>query len=254
MNPSWRIRHGSNRPVLALDGTLRRPAETHSQQPFAQIPGTAGYDRFQAHAGAVPLIGDLTKNQILSILKTVMRMAKENQVLEAATTVFLRYGYRRTTMGDLASAAGVSRPALYLLFCNKERIFEGVCRRLRNQFLEEIRTGLAALASPQDKLRLAFEIWAVRPFTLTAESPDARDLFDASLEQDQGAAPFEAQILPILEASRHPDPGQTVRVLTAAVRGFKASARSAEELRAMIEALLTMALAAGTANHRAKRT
>ena len=52
-----------------------------------------------------------------------MGQEKDDQIIEAATSVFLRYGFRRTTMGDIAEAAGVSRPALYLRFCNKEHIF-----------------------------------------------------------------------------------------------------------------------------------
>jgi len=33
-------------------------------------------------------------------------------IVEAATGVFLRYGFSRTTMGDIAGAAGISRASL----------------------------------------------------------------------------------------------------------------------------------------------
>jgi AcrR family transcriptional regulator len=50
-------------------------------------------------------------------------------ILDAATGVFLRYGYKKTSMDDLARAAGLSRQGLYLHFATKEALFqEGVLR------------------------------------------------------------------------------------------------------------------------------
>ncbi len=48
---------------------------------------------------------------------------KKNRILAAARSVFLSYGFKRVNMNDIAEAAGVSRPALYVLFKNKEEIF-----------------------------------------------------------------------------------------------------------------------------------
>jgi len=44
----------------------------------------------------------------------------------AALTRFARYGFRRTSMEDIAAEAGVSRAALYLQFRNKEEILAAV--------------------------------------------------------------------------------------------------------------------------------
>ena len=54
---------------------------------------------------------------------TVRAKAKKNIVFEAAHEVFAQYGYKRTTMNDIAQAADISRPALYLIFDNKENLF-----------------------------------------------------------------------------------------------------------------------------------
>ena len=64
---------------------------------------------------------------------------KEAKVIAAATQVFMRYGYRRATMGDIAEAAGISRPALYLVFSSKEEILTAVLARVFTAALEEIR-------------------------------------------------------------------------------------------------------------------
>ena len=184
-----------------------------------------------------------------------MMDTKESRILEAAASVFLRYGFRRTTMGDLAEAAGLSRPALYLRFCNKERIFEAVCRKYGTQILETLRAGLAQQATPRDKLRFAFELWVVQPWLLTAQSPDARDLAICGLEFAEdavaaGYAGFEAEVRAILEAipavagQPKADPAEVAHLLAWSARGFKVSARSVEELHRMIEGLLNLVLAA----------
>ncbi len=42
--------------------------------------------------------------------------ARRESILQAAVGVFLRYGYKKTSMDDLARAAGLSRQGLYLHF------------------------------------------------------------------------------------------------------------------------------------------
>jgi AcrR family transcriptional regulator len=49
--------------------------------------------------------------------------ARRAAILEAATRVFLRYGFKKTSMDDLARAAGLSRQGLYLHFPTKEALF-----------------------------------------------------------------------------------------------------------------------------------
>jgi AcrR family transcriptional regulator len=50
--------------------------------------------------------------------------ARRAAILEAATGVFLRYGFKKTSMDDLARAAGLSRQGLYLSFATKEVLFK----------------------------------------------------------------------------------------------------------------------------------
>src|SRR6266404_9706796 len=44
-------------------------------------------------------------------------------ILMAATATFLRYGFKKTSMDDVAQAAGVSRQGLYLYFETKDVLF-----------------------------------------------------------------------------------------------------------------------------------
>ena len=45
-------------------------------------------------------------------------------ILEAAAGVFSRFGFKKTSMDDLARAAGLSRQGLYLHFSTKEALFK----------------------------------------------------------------------------------------------------------------------------------
>ncbi|HEY8129307.1 MAG TPA: helix-turn-helix domain-containing protein, partial [Hyphomicrobium sp.] len=76
--------------------------------------------------------------------------------LAAARQVFLRYGYRRVTMGDIADAAKMSRPALYLVIPSKEEIFTAVLAQTFSEMLEEIRGGIGSFQTARDKLTFAF--------------------------------------------------------------------------------------------------
>ncbi len=68
--------------------------------------------------------------------------ARRTAILEAAAKVFLRYGYRKTSMDDLARAAGLSRQGLYLHFETKEALFQaailGVIEGARAAYLSAL--------------------------------------------------------------------------------------------------------------------
>src|SRR6202023_3879197 len=49
--------------------------------------------------------------------------AQREAILVAATEIFLRYGFKKTSMDDVAHAAGVSRQGLYLYFDTKDFLF-----------------------------------------------------------------------------------------------------------------------------------
>ena len=184
----------------------------------------------------------------------LMPTDKQSKIILAARDVFLRYGYKRTSMGDIGVAAGVSRPALYLVFKNKEEIFRAVFDDWVAQTIDEIERELAMRVSAREKLALIFELWAVRPFEIVLQSTEARELLEcgydfarASLEA--GYARLDAVIVPVIapllqSRSRKArlSAESAARVLTGAVRGFKQVAATSGELRELIADLLSLSL------------
>lgn len=68
--------------------------------------------------------------------------ARRESLLQAAIGVFLRYGYKKTSMDDLARAADLSRQGLYLHFATKEALFKEAVVYLTRQSRVTMRAAL----------------------------------------------------------------------------------------------------------------
>ena len=78
-------------------------------------------------------------------------------ILDAAMRVFLRYGFKKTSMDDLARAAGLSRQGLYLHFPTKEALFKAAVSSLVGSLRDAFRAALSADEGDiEDKLVTAF--------------------------------------------------------------------------------------------------
>jgi AcrR family transcriptional regulator len=64
-------------------------------------------------------------------------------ILEAATGVFQRYGYKKTSMDDVARAADLSRQGLYLHFATKDQLFKAVVQQVIDRNRRASRAALA---------------------------------------------------------------------------------------------------------------
>lgn len=58
---------------------------------------------------------------------------KRTLILDSALAKFSAYGFARTSMADIASGAGMSRPALYQYYANKEEIFREMLGRILDE-------------------------------------------------------------------------------------------------------------------------
>jgi AcrR family transcriptional regulator len=167
-------------------------------------------------------------------------MPKTDDVLAAAQRVFLRFGFRRSTMGDIAEEAGISRPALYPLFASKEAIFIAGLTRVFADELDEIRALVADAHKPADKLTAALEVWCVRNYELTTGSPGAKDLYEscyavAPALTNKVDADFEKIVTTILGGKK-----DLARLITGSMVGLKLQAKNAKELRRSLQTLVTV--------------
>ena len=180
---------------------------------------------------------------------------RRERVLKGATDVFLRYGFARTTMGDIAERVGISRPALYLAFPNKEEVFGAVIRRMDDDQFAIIRTTLPTLPTLEEKLLFACQTWGAHGVDLMAAHPDARDLFNLTfVPVQQVYARFQALIVelvrgPAAASPLHATPEELARALTFAMRGFRETALDGNDMRRLgaVQVLLLLGALQGKA-------
>ncbi|WP_321995918.1 TetR/AcrR family transcriptional regulator [Draconibacterium orientale] len=82
-----------------------------------------------------------------------MSANSKHQIIEAAGIIFERYGFKKTTMDDIAFAAGKGKSSLYYYFKNKEEVFEAVVAHEAKQLIAEINKAINATHSAVEKLR-----------------------------------------------------------------------------------------------------
>lgn len=178
---------------------------------------------------------------------------RRTKVREAALEVFLRHGYRKVTMNDIAHAAGLSRPALYLVFPDKAAVFREVVQVGLDEMIERIEDGLTRLATPAAQLQYVFDASIVESFDLVARAPAADELLHASFDfvsdlferHEQRMTAILVRIL--RSAVDDPDaldpPAEArARVVRAAAHGCKSAARDADDLRRLVADLVAMTL------------
>lgn len=160
----------------------------------------------------------------------------------AATRVFARFGYRRTTMGEIAAEAGLSRPALYLLYPNKEAIFRDLAEAMLSEGLDAAAAAWAPGAPVEPGLEAALLAKELPLFRLLAESPHAAEIFAAGnqtlsdLHADHEAR-FVALLTARLEAAGSAEPQTRARLVAHALHGLKTANAGVEGFLADVAAL-----------------
>ena len=104
---------------------------------------------------------------------------KRELILDAAVGVFGRFGFKKTSVDDLAAAAGISKQGLYLHFSSKEEVFLAGLQRYLDDCLSRVEQELAKPdRSLLDRLAKAIDAWFGRH--LATFTPESFDVIEAS--------------------------------------------------------------------------
>lgn len=101
-------------------------------------------------------------------------------ILMAAMEVFARYGFRRTSMEDIAGAAGLSRSALYLHYRNKPDIFRSLVQTYMGSVRDGVRAALQPGRAPEAALADLFAAKLGPELQALFDSPHGAELLDAN--------------------------------------------------------------------------
>ena len=101
--------------------------------------------------------------------------ATRDHLLDTAEHVFLRHGVSRTSLNDIAQAAGVTRGAIYWHFTDKADLFNAMMERVTLPMEEAVeRASDPALDDPLAQVRRSF----VDALRRTATDPQVQRVFE----------------------------------------------------------------------------
>jgi len=167
---------------------------------------------------------------------------RRRRLLEAALATFLRFGFRKTSMEEVARAAGLSRQGLYLHFATKDDLFGAVVRHAlstgRDAAHDQLRDAAATLEA---RLVGAFDAWIGR--FVGALGGDVADLEEAIAQYGSLIAEHEEAFADAVARTLRASPvaaaykpaglsaRQLAETLVATARGLKHSCATRPEFR-----------------------
>lgn len=125
------------------------------------------------------------------------------RILDAAEDVFNARGVSKTSLADVAAAAGLTRGAIYWHFANKADLFEAMCRRVRQPMETVIEvTADISTSDPLGQLREA-GLFVMRQ---TVENPHHRKVLTIMFHKCEFVDPAD---LILIQRRQWIDHGQT---------------------------------------------
>ncbi len=101
---------------------------------------------------------------------------KTQTILDAANAMFARYGYAKTTIGDIVSEAGVARQTLYNTFESKEEILRSVVQRSGDEMTAAYTAAWESLDTVEAKLESYHDLVICNLFLTIQATPDWESL------------------------------------------------------------------------------
>lgn len=178
------------------------------------------------------------------------------RILAAAYECFTRHGVRRTTMDDIATAAGISRPAVYQYVRNKDDAYRRLAATLFDQALADAVAAARGDAPLAERLHAVLATKLELTLRLWRDSPHAAELLDAStrLTGDLVEA-YTARLVDLVTGTLRPDAGKHARsvaeLTVALTRGLEADLTDPDQPRRLLRegvALLVAGLPATREN------
>jgi AcrR family transcriptional regulator len=127
------------------------------------------------------------------------RPPRQAAILAAAVKVFFQFGYRKTSMEDVAAAAQVSRQTLYLQFHDKERLFRAALEYVTEQMLASIKRLVAnKKGTVEQKLMGVFEVLCEDSLALSSQVNIAELVVVARSQMESIVSRFEADVLSVI--------------------------------------------------------
>lgn len=182
-------------------------------------------------------------------------IGKERAILDAALRLFSHNGYRKTSVDEIAAAAGIGKGTIYLYFASKEALFRALCTHVIEHVFSDVRETIGDDGHAFARIAAALRVKSGRFFRMVASAPYGRELVES---RDEHAADlfrafderFESLVVELVERGllraelRRTADRLTARAiaqtLLAAARGVALAARDPADFDRRFEALLAV--------------
>lgn len=104
---------------------------------------------------------------------------KREAILRAATSLFSRYGFRKTSIDQLAQEAQVAKPTVYAYFKDKDELFAAVCEHVMAEVLAAAQQASQSELPVAERLAAMLSAKFTTVFGLVDSSPHARELLES---------------------------------------------------------------------------
>jgi AcrR family transcriptional regulator len=104
---------------------------------------------------------------------------KRGRILDAAQSLFLRYGVKRTALDDVVREAGIAKGTLYLYFDSKDALFAAVAERLCAEVLRNAEEAIASSSAITSRIVSCLDAYIGSMHRLTAHSPHIAELTES---------------------------------------------------------------------------
>lgn len=129
--------------------------------------------------------------ELLWPIEEVKQRQKRERILLAATGLFIRLGYRKTSIDDVARGAGVAKGTVYLYYTNKAEILYHALALEKQQHLQRLAPALSESLTPADQLRSFIALNVI----MSRELPLTRSLVQGDHEMDLAMAELDHAVL-----------------------------------------------------------
>jgi len=148
---------------------------------------------------------------------------KKTQILKAAMRVVTAYGFKRTSMEDIAQEAGVSRPAIYQLFRNKDDVFLSCIDMVIEDAFAVAEVAIKGVTGTKAQVTAYLIAYMEFYHRLLVTGPHGRELLDLNSRLGAGETMdaqvrFVAEINRMMGCAKDAEKGQ---ILTLAASGIK---------------------------------
>jgi AcrR family transcriptional regulator len=104
---------------------------------------------------------------------------KRSRILDAAQSLYLRYGVKRTALDDVVREAGIAKGTLYLYFDSKDALFAAIAERLCADVLRNAEEAIASSSSITLRIVGCLDAYIGAMHRLTAQSPHIAELTES---------------------------------------------------------------------------